>query len=102
MSEEIIRALNENTAAVREMAVTQGVLVERVNNVIQKVDDHLDSDKEIHREHGRSIDGLKEWRTALKTKIGTYAAVAAAVFTVIGAFAKEAFAVVFSAFTNGH
>lgn len=88
----LIDALNRNTEAMHALAVAQATMTERVGNLIEKVNTHLQDDEEIHEEHEGKIGALETWRTKLTTKIGTYAAIAAAVFTVLGGLAEKAVA----------
>lgn len=99
--DEIGRKVDANTESTNQVVTANAVLTERVNNVIEKVDTHLDADKDIHKSQGDDIVSLKDWRTSLKAKIATYAAVAAFVWGVVFTIGKEAFASVFHLGGNG-
>lgn len=93
--DEIGRKVDANTQATNEVVTANAVLTERVNNVIEKVDTHLDDDKDTHKTQGDAIISLNDWRTSLKAKIASYAAVAAFVWGVVFSLGKEALANIF-------
>lgn len=93
--DEIGRKVDQNTQATNEVVTANAVLTERVAHVIEKMDGHLDADDEIHGEQGKAITSLNDWRTSLKAKIASYAAVAAFVWGVVFSLGKEALANIF-------
>ena len=93
--EDIGRKVDANTAATNEVVTANAVLTERVQNLITKTDEHIDSDKETHEKQGKDISSLKDWRTSIMAKVASYAAVAAFAWGVVFALGKEALASVF-------
>lgn len=94
--DEIGRKVDANTESTQQVVTANAVLTERVDNLIGKVDGHLEDDEEIHGSQGKDISSLKDWRTAIMAKVGTYAAVAAFAWGIIFAIGKEALASIFT------
>ena|GEM_PF-3832586 len=94
--DELGRKVDANTQSTNEVVTANAVLTERVQNTIEKIDTHLDIDDETHRGFRKDIGGLTTWKTELKTKIATYAAVTAFVWGIVFAVGKEAIAQIFS------
>lgn len=96
---EIGRKVDANTDATNKVVTANAVLTERVDNLIDRVDGHLKADDEIHEEQAdaiadvnKKVASLDKWRTELKTKIATYAAVGAGAIAVVWEVGKEAVA----------
>ena len=94
--DEIGRKVDANTQATNEVVTANAVLTERVENTIQKIDDHLDTDDETHKAFRKDISGLLTWKTELKTKIATYAAITAFVWGIVFTVGREALAAIFT------
>jgi len=94
-----IRALRgdvkANTDATQSVVTANAVLTERVGNLIDRVNEHIDEDEELHGDHTKKIAALDKWKTELKTKIATYAAVAGVFIAVAWDIGKEALARIF-------
>ena len=84
--------IDSNSAITADVRLGQAVLTERVGNLIEKTEEHIEADRQVHERHAKDIDKLKEWKTELKTKIATYAAVAGFFVMLIVEAGKEAFA----------
>lgn len=94
--DEIGRKVDANTQATNEVVTANAVLTERVQNTIEKIDTHLEADDATHGGFRKDISGLMTWKTELKTKIATYAAVTAFVWGIVFAVGKEALASIFT------
>lgn len=93
--DEIGRKVDANTESTQQVVTANAVLTERVDNTIEKIDRHLDLDDETHKGFRKDIGSLNTWKTELKTKIATYAAITAFVWGIVFAVGKEALAAIF-------
>jgi len=94
--DRIETAANDARAASNDTKLGQAVLAERVGNLIEKTDEHIERDRLVHAAHSKDIERLNVWKTELKTKIATYAAIAGFFVSVVVSIGKEALAAVFN------
>jgi hypothetical protein len=96
MSDAILQAIRELDLKVDSLQVQGATVIERVGNLKETVEKHLEADAAIHKDQGERIGKLEHWRTAWVSKAGSVAAgVAVVISVVVGtvvAIIKDAFA----------